>query len=283
MRILNILNNSALVAVNERREEVVLIGRGISFGRRVGDEIDPAQADKLFSQSSPITQELLELFQSIPEEYFEMTNVIVRYANKKMKRELDKGIYLTLFDHINSAVERYREGLLLNFGMLEEMRILYPDEFKVAEWALEYINVTLNIELPEDECGFIGIHLIQAGGGDIPKVNAVMRIVKDISELVKEKYADQFLTEGVHFSRFITHLKFFSVRYLNHDQLKDDEPITFFIEQDLRDAVEDCLSRIVEMVEEKYGEEVTGYERSFLRLHLCQLLKKGGKPHGSKD
>ena len=73
------------------------------------------------------------------------------------------------------------------------------------------------------------------------------------------------------------------MRYLNHDQLKDDEPLTFFIEQELKDAVEECLKEIVDMVEKKYGEEVTDYEKSFLRLHLCQLLRKGGKLYGSKN
>lgn len=275
MWISSILNNSALIAVNDKREEVILIGKGISFQRHPGEEIDPEVADKQFTRNSTVSKDLLELFDNIPEEYFEMTNVIVRYANKKLKGELDKSIYLTLFDHINSAVERYKDGLLLGFGMLEEMRLLYPEEYKVAEWALEYINVTLNIELPEDECGFIGTHIIQARvNQDIPQINKVMKIVKSVSELIQENYSDRFILEGMHFSRFITHLKYFSVRYLNHDQIRDDEPIAFLVDEELTASVQDCLADIDRLMEEKYGDRITEYEKDYLRLHLCQLLKK---------
>lgn len=276
MWITSILNNSALIAVNDKREETILIGKGISYQRKPGEEIDPSIADKQFTRNSEVSRNLLELFDQIPGEYFEMTNVIVRYANKKLKGELDKSIYLTLFDHINSAVMRCKEGILLSFGMLEEMKLLYPEEYKVAEWALEYINVTLDIELPEDECGFIGTHIIQARiNQDIPQINTVMKIVKSVSELVKENYADRFITEGIHFSRFITHLKYFSVRYLNHDQIKDDEPIAFLVDRALASGVQDCLTEIDRLMEEKYGDKITEYEKDYLRLHLCQLLKKG--------
>lgn len=278
MWITNILNNSALIAVDDKREETILIGKGISFQRKPGEEIDPSLADKQFTRSSPLSRNLLDLFKSIPEEYFEMTNVIVRYANKKLKGELDKSVYLTLFDHINSAVERYREGIFLPFGMLEEMRLFYPEEYRVAEWAQEYINVTLNIDLPEDECGFIGIHVIQARSHqDIPKINEAMKIVKAVSELVRERYSDQFILDGVHFSRFITHLKYFSVRYLSHDQIRE-EPLAFVVDEGLAATVEDCLKDIGQLMEDIYGEPITQYERDYLLLHLCQLLKKGEGP-----
>lgn len=278
MRITNILNNSALIAVNDKREEIILVGKGISFQRRQGEEIDPAIADKQFVRNSDVSIKLVELFKHIPEEYFEMTNVIVRYAKKKLKGELDKSIYLNLFDHINSAVMRYKEGILLRFGMLEEMRLLYSEEYKVAEWALEYINVTLNIELSEDECGFIGTHIIQARvNQQIPQINTVMKIVKSVSELVKKKYSERFTTDGMLFSRFITHLKYFSVRYLNHDQIYDNAPLAFSVDQALLIGVQDCLEDIERLMVEKYGDRITEYEKNYLQLHLCLLLKKNAK------
>lgn len=274
MLIVRILNNSALIAVNNKREEVVLIGKGISFQRKPGEWIDPSLADKQFTRNSEMTQNLLELFQYIPEEYFEIASAIVRYANKKLEGNLDKSIYLTLFDHINSAVMRWRDGIHLNFGMLEEMHLLYPEEYKVANWALEYINITLDVELPKDESGFIGTHIIQARvNQDIPQINMIMKIVKSVSELVKEKYADQFITEGMHFSRFMTHLKYLSVRYLNHKQIPDNEPISFSVDQTLAARVQSCLEDIEGLMEEKYGDKITEYEKAYLRLHLCQLLK----------
>lgn len=277
MWITRILNNCALIAVNDRQEqeEVILVGKGISFQRKPGEEIDPSVADKQFIRDSEISRNLLDLFKYIPEEYFEIASAIVRYANKKLKGTLDKSIYLTLFDHINSAIIRWRDGIHLNFGMLEEMRLLYPEEYKIAVWALEYINVTLDVDLPEDECGFIGTHIIQARvNQDIPQINRIMKIVKDVSDLVKNKYANQFITEGMHFSRFVTHLKYFSVRYLNHRQIQDVEPVAFSVDSQLAVKVQNCLADIENLMETKYGDKITEYEKTYLKLHLCLLLQK---------
>ena len=40
MKIKSILNNSALIALNDENQELVLIGKGISFQKHPGDRVD---------------------------------------------------------------------------------------------------------------------------------------------------------------------------------------------------------------------------------------------------
>lgn len=276
MKIKSILNNSALITINEKNEEIILLGKGISFQKHPGDDVDASRIEKIFKMNSEEANNLIELLQTIPEKYFEITNVIVRYANKKLNNSLNKMIYITLFDHINSAIERYNDNINLSFGMLHEIQILYPEIYLISEWAVDYLNAAFDIELKEEECGFISIHLINALSNEDKVINAkrIMKIVKTISDLIKDKYGNLFETEGVNFSRFLTHLKYFAVRYLNHNQINDTDTISFIVPEEIEKKVAVCISEINQILANKYKDELSEYESSYLVLHLCRLIKK---------
>ena len=43
-----ILNNNVIIATHASYKEVVLIGKGIGFGKKSGEEITPKSAEKIF-------------------------------------------------------------------------------------------------------------------------------------------------------------------------------------------------------------------------------------------
>ena len=52
--------------------------------------------------------------------------------------------------------------MMIKNELLNEIRRVHKKEYKVALWALEFLNRKLKIELPEDEAGFIALHFINA-------------------------------------------------------------------------------------------------------------------------
>lgn len=225
MIVKSVLNNSALIAFNDKKEECVLIGKGIAFNKHAGDKVDDAKVEKIFSSHQSRTDELIELLEDVPEKVFEITNAIIRYANRKLKTELNSGIYVTLLDHVNSAIERFSEGIVLDFGMLDEVQMMYPKEYEIACWALDYINATLDMDIPIDESGFIAIHIIanSSKGMDTGIAKKVLRITRDITKTIEDYYNVKFDTTGLSYSRFITHAKYLALRYINHSQIEERE------------------------------------------------------------
>lgn len=274
MKIITILNNSALIAQNEKKEEYVLIGKGISFQKHPNDKVDMSKVEKQFGYNTQVAKELYDLVNEIPEKYLDITCSIIRYANKKLGRELNKNIYISLLDHINSAVERYQEGIQLDFAMENEVRVLYGKEYRVAEWALEYLNMTLDIDLPIDECGFITIHLINASSeeGNIMKTKKVMRISKDIADVVKEHFCNKIDIESMDYSRFITHLKYFALRCLSEKQLLEDVTISFHFAKETLEIIDPCLDKVSKCLLEKHDLTIASNEMKYLTLHLCRLI-----------
>lgn len=117
MKIKSILNNSALIALNDENQELVLIGKGISFQKHPGDRVDTTKIEKEFICGKETTNELMELLNEIPSRYFELTEVIVRHIRRKLNKDIKSSIYISLFDHINSAIERAEDGIFLDFTL----------------------------------------------------------------------------------------------------------------------------------------------------------------------
>lgn len=46
MKITRVINNNVVAAVNEQNQELVLMGSGIGFQKKIGDEIDLAKVEK---------------------------------------------------------------------------------------------------------------------------------------------------------------------------------------------------------------------------------------------
>ncbi|WP_297053460.1 CAT RNA binding domain-containing protein [uncultured Dubosiella sp.] len=86
MKIKSILNNSALIALNDENQELVLIGKGISFQKHPGDRVDTTKIEKEFICGKETTNELMELLNEIPSRYFELTEVIVRHIRRKLNQ-----------------------------------------------------------------------------------------------------------------------------------------------------------------------------------------------------
>ena len=62
MKVISVLNNSALVASDKSGIEYVLIGKGISFQKRTGDIVDMLKVEKQFIKNTHNTHELFKLF-----------------------------------------------------------------------------------------------------------------------------------------------------------------------------------------------------------------------------
>ncbi|MBT0930270.1 PRD domain-containing protein [Streptococcus lutetiensis] len=272
----SILNNSALTAVDSKGSEYVLIGRGISFGKTAGESVDETKIERKFGHSNEEVkqnQHLLELIEDIPEEYFEIANVIIRYATKKLNIQMNSSAYINIADHINNAIERYYDGIQLSFSLLDEVKSFYPKEYKVAEWIVDFLNAQIDIDLSEDEIGFIAMHLINAGGGDfqqVSQVKKVLELTRLISKQVLELLPDTDVG-SLDYSRFLTHLKYFGIRYFGKEQSKRDD-VEILLKTEKSAEIDDIINNIEHLLVEYYNKPLDQHEKLYLKLHLNRII-----------
>ena len=63
------------------------------------------------------------------------------------------------------AIERKQQGIVVANELSWEMKKFYNAEFQVGLKALDIVKQELDVELPEDEAGFIAMHLVNAQMG----------------------------------------------------------------------------------------------------------------------
>lgn len=150
--------------------------------------------------------------------------------------------------------------------------MFYKNEFHIAEWSVDYINAALNIDLPKDEVGFLSINLINALGkfDGVKKLKRVVGLSREIEKLVK-KYSDNIDETSINYSRFVSHLKYFSMRYLSNE-MYDDGKINFSFNNEFIRNTEPLINKINSFLVKKYGKPLGVAEEKYLRVHLQRLI-----------
>lgn len=145
-----ILNNNVVVSTNDAGEEVIYMGRGIAFKKKIGDVIDDAFVEKEFVLKDSFTaNQFQQLFADIPTEEVEAVKQVIDEAEQVLGVELSPNIYLTLTDHIHYALMRAREGIEIPNPLLFETRKFYPKEYAIAAKAVERFERTLVFRFPK--------------------------------------------------------------------------------------------------------------------------------------
>ena len=183
MKIDKVLNNNVVIARDENGAETVLMGRGLAFGRRAGEEVPADKVEKRFTlQSGQLSSRFQQLLTSIPLSHFLMSERIINHAKISLGKELSDSIYVTLPDHISAAGERYRQGLGLPNPLLWDIRQFYKEEYAVGLEANRIVFEETGVQFTEDEAAFIALHFVNA------QVGGEIRDVYDMTYLMPVSY-----------------------------------------------------------------------------------------------
>ena len=106
MIITKILNNNVVLSEAEG-QEVILMGRGLAFGRKVGDEIPTDLIEKRYVSS----EQERELLMDLPAEIMEMADQIITCAHNHLESKLKDSAFLAVADHIYGVTLRLQDDL----------------------------------------------------------------------------------------------------------------------------------------------------------------------------
>jgi beta-glucoside operon transcriptional antiterminator len=223
VKIIRVLNTNAVVSVDSQGMELIMTGPGIGFKKRKGENIDQSLVDKTYHlENKEESKRLQEVVKEISEEYLGIADRVVKEA-KKEKLEIRDSLYVTLTDHINSAVARYREGIALKNMMKIDIRKFYPKEYQVGMHAIEWIKEQTGEDLGDDEAAFIAMHIVSAelNAQNITDVNQITELINTVLQIVRIHFKIDLNEESISYERFLTHLKFFAARVFDHMEYED--------------------------------------------------------------
>lgn len=277
MLIHKILNNNVVVILDQNNEEQIVMGRGIAFKKRVGDNIDESIIDKIFMlKDQKVKNNFTELIKDIPMDYIEVAYEIMQYAKDNVGENIDENLIISLSDHIHTAVERYIEGIEIKNVLLWDIKKFYKAEFEIGLKALDIIEQKLNVKLPEDEAGFIAMHVVnRIMNENIGNMYDITKIIQEILNIVKYYLGIKFDEDSVYFYRFVTHIKYFAQRLISGKTYEsDNEDSLFEIIKGRYQEPYKCVEKISEFIQKKYKYNLSDEEKLYLTIHIARIHNK---------
>jgi len=273
MIIEKIINNNVVIAIAGNGQETVVMGKGIGFQAKAGHQVDEKKIEKRFVlDNESDTGRFGELVQSIPLEHFEVSMKIIDYAMQVMQRRLSNSIYISLTDHINFALERYKTGLVFENPLLQEVRSFYPSEYLIGEYAVAIVEHDLGVKLPIDEAASIALHFVNAeyktAMSDTMNITTLIRQILNIVDGELSVKLDEL---GLNYSRFVTHLKFLAYRVFAGQMLRQQEDELVDMVQHLYAREYAISEKIAVFIAENYNHEISKEEKAYLTLHIRRI------------
>ncbi|NLM12275.1 MAG: PRD domain-containing protein [Epulopiscium sp.] len=271
-QIKKVFNNNVILAVDlQSHEEVVLIGKGLGFGKKEKAiiDLDRTQIEKEFHTfDKKIKEEYFTLLQQLDEDVISACEEIITVAEEKLGK-LNECIHIVLTDHIGFALERLKNGMDINNPFLFEIKTLYPKEFEMGRIAAEIIRNRLKTEISESEIGFIALHLHSARQNkNISDTVKDTRLLKEAVEIVERALDYKINPQDLAYYRLINHLR------LAINRMEQDK----HVENPLLDTIKQRFSLSFEIARDiaahikQYKDiRITDDELGYMAIHIERL------------
>lgn len=277
MKVDKVINNNLVRSHDSAGREVLVMGKGLGFKKKPDDLIDEEKVEKIYVlQTGEQSRHMEELFSDMPLEYIQAANEIVDYAAVSLGKTLGSSLYLNVCDHIYHAARRLREGIPLQNALLTEIKRFYSHEYQIGLESLEIVRNKIGIRMPEDEAGFIAIHIVNAEMEfhDMGNTQEMMKIIRHILNIVRYHFHVELDEASIHYDRFITHLKFFVKRVLSGQELdENDESFFLMIRNQYREEYA-CVLKVYDYIQKEYGIALTNDEIMYLIIHIRRVISR---------
>lgn len=284
MKIVQSLNQNALL-VNYNGNECIVVGKGIGFGKKKGDEVDSSLISKVYKMTqSKSGIKYTNVYENIDEKSIEIAEDITRQAERILNKEFTGNFILSLANHIQYLENKYQNYLEIPQVFNYELRYLYPKECELAEWSVNYLNKKYKLQLPDAEISFFTLHFVNGllDGNDFTNVVELSDILNDVIEMIEVESKLKLDRETLEFSRFILHLRYFIIRNLNGknevSNINDEEFEKLYeLSFEMYPIEKIIIEKLKKELEENYNMKFGNSEDFYLLLHIVRILNTNKK------
>ena len=279
MRIKKVINNNILCVIDEKGRESIVTGRGLGFGRKVGQFVDTALVEKTYRMEDKAGQRRLrELVEQIPLDHLQLTEELLARIQAAVRHPLNESLLITLADHISFAIRRKEQGIEFKNPLAGSILCYYPTEYQLGQQCLEQIRQTCGVALNPDEASFIALHIVNAElNTSMSEMYDITRLIDGVVEVVEYFYREQgrFDRDSLAFNRFVVHLRYFAQRLFQDKMMPDteEEGDAAFRQMIAKSCARHykCAQCVAEYVKNIWHKQLSQEELIYLTIHLKRV------------
>lgn len=273
--IIKVLNNNVIIASHPDYGEVVVIGKGIGFNRKVKDRISLDAIEKIFILKNEKEKEQYQLLvHQVDEKFIEVMNDVIFYISQHVGAPLNEHIHIALTDHMAFAVKRYKQGIPIHNPFQYETQEFYPREYALAEHVIAEINRRLGINLPVDEVGFVALHIHSAiTNRHVSEVKEHSRIISELLDLIERSLGTKIKKDSLNYSRLLRHLLVALERIRRGESLEESPKINELVKNEYAEMYS-LAWKLMKVIQQRMHKPVYEAEAIYLTMHLQRLVQK---------
>lgn len=273
-RVSKVLNNNGVIAIEmEENQEYVLLGKGIGFGKKVSQRFEaPSDCTRYSLKNDTERGSAASLVKSVDPVFLEIANEVLREAERTFGN-IDKRILFPLADHISFAVARMKNGEQISNPLTGDIHVLFYKEFQVASVLKKILSDRMQVEIGDDEIGYVALHVHSAIEDE--KVSVAMQMARTVREcvsIIEAETGKKIDVMTLDYNRLMNHVKYMAARLLRGEELKIN--INDYIEIKFPKAFA-IATTVCDHLGENIGVQPGEREIGYLAMHIERVYNAG--------
>ena len=272
--IIKVFSNNVVLCEDKRKNtEIIAVGCGIGFKAKPGTFISDSAIEKLYGELSEEDKKYLsDIMSNTDSEILDIVEDALKIIDKELKEKLSIYFHLTMLSHLSFAIERSKYGTIIRNPFLEELRVLYPQEYRIAEKFIAEVNKHLEYKLEIDEVGFITMHIHAAlRGVKVSETSEQLTLTYELVKVIENELGHKIDRESYDFIRLLTHLKFAVNRVKNN--IKIENILLPEIKKKLK-LYYKISQKVAKFAEKNYNILFNEDEVGYITIHLAKIKSK---------
>ncbi len=272
MKVIKNINNNVSLCLDSNNIEVVAFGKGIGF-TKPPYEVDLNQVQRTYYDIDPM---YINMISDIPEEILDISDNIINYARIKLDNPVSSNIVITLADHINFAIQRYKENMNIKLPIVHDIQYLFETEMEIGEYALKLIKKKLKVFLPKEEAAYIALHIINAESMNKNKKQEKLdeEVIDDICDIIEKDFQIKVDKIGFNYSRFVSHMHYLLKRGKKNEMVKSENQKLYESLINTYPKTYECTQHVRKYLKDQMNWDLSDEECIYLMLHINRLCAR---------
>ncbi|MFV0375423.1 PRD domain-containing protein [Microbacterium sp.] len=271
-----VLNNNVVITHDASGTERVVMGRGLGFQVRPGDDLDPARIEKTFIlDPGPDGDRARQVLTDVPYAVVEAVTEAVDGAERDLGRQLGRHVVVAVIDHVSFVLSRLERGVRIPATAMPQLRVLHPAEFGAAERMARTLADRLDTSLPPEEAVFLTMHLLNATRDEPGGTAALLfRRVQHVVDTVETGLGVTLDPGTPDYARFILHVQFLLQRLVDRTMLASGDTSFFEFARHSYPRAHAIAEDVKAYVAAATGSELTDEEMLYVTVHVERLRSR---------
>ena len=221
-KVKKVLNHNTVIAVNtDKLKEYLVLGKGVGFGKKPTQEITISSDDRIFSLEETTERgNIKEFIKNVSPIYIELSDAVLCIADEKFDN-VDHNIIFPMADHLEFAVKRIEKGEEISNPLIDDIKILFHSEYKIAETIRPLLKEQFNINISDDEIGYVALHVHSAISNDrISQSMEIARAVRECVTMIENVTKTTIRVDSLSYNRLMNHIRYMVARVQHNEPLK---------------------------------------------------------------